>query len=124
MNQEINNVKSFDLGLVLAISTQRFLTDYHGMLELLEHLTNQKMFTSSIPEISSKASQYVLDVYPELAEASLVDGQLKEFHEIEAWINMQKAKFGDSLTLAPMPPGLYRGENLDGEKPARTHAHF
>lgn len=46
-------------------------------------------------------------LYPQLAEVSLVDGQIQNKKDAKKFVAAQKAKFGKRLPLSPMSQGLY-----------------
>jgi hypothetical protein len=99
--------KQFDLEVILTLSTKMLLTDMKTLHEALDYLAGKPIYSSQIPSALSVASKYVLEVYPQLAEVVLEEGQIRGASSLEEFITKQKTKYGDRLPLTPMAQGIY-----------------
>ena len=101
-----NNEKNFDLESVLSITTARLFTDTKKVYDILNYLTNSNIFTHQMPRAIKAAQHYILARYPQLEGV----GQyviINNYEDLKTFLNSQKAVFGNSFALSPMPREIY-----------------
>jgi len=110
MKQE-NNSRQFDLETVLTVTTHILLTNMGSVHDALNYLTGEDLYSHQLPRALGVASNYVLGLYPQLGEVNIVGGQMSSAAEVKKFTDEQKAKYGDILSLSPMPKGMYEAMN-------------
>lgn len=103
-----NNERNFDLGTVLTITSGGILfTNMDNVYDILNFLSNDKIYSHQIARIIKVAQVYVLEKYPKL------DGVGKDIifnseQDVKAFIDEQKIIYGDSFALSPMSEEMYQ----------------
>lgn len=95
------NEKVFDLGTVLTITSGRLFTDMYNVYYILNHLSNDRIYTHQIPQVMEIARLYVLERYPQLDGVGN-DIVISSEQDIKAFIDEQKGVYGDSFALSSM----------------------
>lgn len=96
-----NNEKNFDLGTVLTITSGRLFTDIDNVYDVLNYLSNDDIYTHQIPRIMQVAQSYVLGRQPQLDGVGK-DVVINNEQDVKAFIDGQKAIYGDSFGLSPI----------------------
>ena len=95
-------VRQFDLGAILNISTCRVFTNMDDVYDVLSYLMGEEVYTHQIPIVADEARPYVLALYPELNGVG-VNTVINNYDDAKAFVDEQKQIFGETLPLIPMP---------------------
>lgn len=76
--------KQFHISDVLSVTTGRLVSTRHmaGIYEILNHMTNDQLFTHQLPRASAECKPWLIRQYPQLAD---VDGGA-----LDAWFERQE----------------------------------
>lgn len=75
-----------------------------GLVLLLNYLTQDDLFTHQLPRAMDECHAYLAQSYPALPSIEPKPG---EGVPMEEWVAAIVAKYGEHVTLAPMPAGLH-----------------
>ena len=96
--------RQFHLGDILSITTECLVScsgkhPIDGVYDILNFMTGESLYTHQLPRVGKEAKPVLIMQHPQLAgvDASGVDGT-----NWRAWLDVQIAKFGESLPVAPM----------------------
>lgn len=103
--------RSFDLGDVLSITTGRPVSPRHmaGIYDILNFMTGESLFTHQLPRVIREAAPILLAQHPALAE--IAEPDFKSPDEVAPWLAAMKARYGETLEIAPM--GADQHERID-----------
>lgn len=98
------NAKNLDLYSILAITHHLpiHLTPY---LAILEFMTGEKLSAIEWPRAHAECADWLLEQYPQLRDVVMPDFAEGDEAAMDAWADEQKAKFGSTLPVLPLPPG-------------------
>ena len=99
------NVKWFDLGVILTITSNRKYAKLDDVCETLQFLINDLVYTHQLPRVADTVQPYILSLYPEL-EGVGVHEIIQSKEEALNFVASQKEIFGDSLPLSRLPEEL------------------
>ena len=102
-----NNERTFDLGTVLTVTSGRVFTSIDNFYDILNYLSNDKIYTHQIPRVITIAKSYVLERYPQLDGVGK-DVVINNKQDVETFIGEQKSIYGDSFVLSPMTGEIYQ----------------
>ena len=101
--------KEFHISDILSITTGRLVSTRHmeGVYDILNYMTRSELWTHQLPEAGELCAPYLLRQHPGLehVEELELSGVLKDDKEsiVEVWIKQQSIKFGEYLTVEPVP---------------------
>lgn len=97
--------KDFDLAVILTVTTGINLTDnFDDVYEMSYFIYNSNLIGSvNLQGMRSHMKKHILSIHPELKDIRLNFST----NEIDNWISIQKAKFGNTLPICRY------GESLD-----------
>ena len=98
---ENNDVRDFDLGIVLSITSERLLTDFNNIFDILNYLTVDDVYLHRVPVAIDVTKEYILLQYPEL-EGIGCDEVLLSEEDAKEFVKKQKEIFGNSIPLSPI----------------------
>ena len=102
-NQNISEeVRWFDLGIILSLTTYRMYAEMKDIQNALKYIVNDSIYTHQIPRVADLVGPYVLSLYPEL-EGIGVHDSVRGKEAVLEFVSSQKEIFGDSLPVAKMP---------------------
>lgn len=101
----------FHLSDILSITTGRMVSTrgMEGVLDILEHLTGEEIFTSQIPRTIEVCAPALLDQLPQLRGIEASNLNKRTF---EPWLAEQVRKFGENLEVLPLNQGQYEPRNV------------
>lgn len=91
--------RKFDLAVVLAIAKNRGLADMDSQRKALNYMTNRYLTDAMLKTAYSCCRWWLLTHYEQFIP---IDVPL-ERREYSSWIKAQKKRFGDTLTVWPLP---------------------
>lgn len=104
--------RDFDLGDILSITTGKLVSPRHvdGIYDILNYMTGDSLMTHQLPRGMTECQGPLLAQLPQLADIVTPD-----FHgskdEVYAWLDTQKAIYGDVLPVAPLAEGEHSFQN-------------
>lgn len=101
MENKKNNeeVRWFDLGVILSLTTYRMYAEMKDIQNALKYIVNDSVYTHQMPRVADLVRPYVLSLYPEL-EGVGVNENIRGKEEVLDFVSSQKEIFGDSLPVA------------------------
>ena len=110
-------MKRFDLGDVLSITAGPLVSTrgMDGIYDILNYMTGENLFTHQLPRAANTAKPFLLAQFPQLADIDMDDygrryeacggdkSRVEQF--VAEWLSEQKAKYGESLEVKPLPAG-------------------
>ena len=102
-----NNERNFDLGTVLTITSGRLFTSMDNVYDILNYLSNDKIYTHQIPRVMKIAQSHVLGRYPQLDGVGK-DAVINSEQDVKTFIDEQKGIYVDSFGLSPMFDEMYQ----------------
>lgn len=104
------STKQFHVGDVLSITTGRLVSPRHidGVYDILGYMTGESLFTHQLPRASDVCKPELLKQHPQLASVNTAGVNSKNW---QSWLNEQVAKFGEQLTVSPLPTNAYEAKN-------------
>lgn len=95
------STKVFSLGVVLTVTTGRFLVDDIGDLyDLLNHMTGDNLFTHQLPRAGEACQGALLAQHPQLKDVVVPD--LSTADGYRHWLAGQEQLFGAELPVEPL----------------------
>lgn len=93
--------RTFDLGDILTITTERLVSERYmtGVYDILNWMSGEKLLTHQLPRMVRKAKLSLLFQHPQLAE---VDPSSIDHDNWQQWLHEQKAKLGATLPVMPL----------------------
>lgn len=106
----MSGAKTFHLGDVLSITTEKLLSPRHieGVYDVLNHMTGERLFTHQLPRARMAMLPEILRQHPQLSE---VDVSAVTPENWRAQLDSLVAKHGAQVSLRPAPPGLYQRQH-------------
>lgn len=101
------NEKVFDLGTVLTVTSGKVFTEIDNVYDILNHLSNDSIYTHQISRLMQVAQPWVLAKYPQL-EGVGSDVIINNEQEAKMFVEKQKELFGNEFGLSPIPKELYQ----------------
>ncbi len=97
--------KNFHIGDVLSITTGCLVSPrkMEGVYDILNFMTGDNLFTHQLPRASDECKPYLFKQYPQLKD--VVDASSVTPENWQEWIDQQVARFGENLTVCPIPAG-------------------
>lgn len=118
-----NNEKAFDLGVVLSVATGRLFVEMDYLYDFFNYLTGDIIFIHQVPRLMKLVQPYVLGRFPQLSGVGL-EVAINDFDEAKAYVESIKPVFGETLSISPLPEGLWTHMDPDEdpfeEVPERT----
>ena len=109
--EQTPQTRTFDLGTVLTITTDRVLTDdFSNVYKILSFLTQEDLWTTQIPRAADAAKSYILQKYPQLAGVGEKE-KITTKEELAKFLAEKAEIFGNEFTFEPMTKLLY--EHMD-----------
>ena len=91
-------IKTFDLGKILNITTGNLFTNMDDVFEVMKFLFGRGCYIHELPKMRQIAQDYILSYYPELENVGKgVDPQSRE-----EFLNEQRKVYGNEFHLKPM----------------------
>lgn len=100
-----NNEKNFDLDVILTVTSGRLFTNIENLYDILNYLTNDKIYTHEIPYLMNIAKKYILSKYPQLVNVGR-DVAINNWQDIKNFIDEQKKIYGNSIRISPMQKNI------------------
>lgn len=92
----MSETKTFDLGAVLSVTTERLLTDIGNLYGVLGWMTEDEPFTHQLPRFNDECKPWLLRWFPELAQADEL------IHMLDVEINADGAERGVKTWLSKL----------------------
>ena len=99
----MSDEKTFDLGTVLSVTTERMLATCSQLYKILNWMTGDDIFTHQLPRVALECAPFILKQHPVLNEVETPD----ECDDWEAWLAVQRKKYGDEFAIKPLPKGAH-----------------
>lgn len=101
-------MKTFSLGAVLSVTTERLMADIGELYAILNYMTGDNLYTHQLPRVSRECRPFLLAQYPALADIDLSDVTCENWlvRLTELW-----AIHGKTLDVAPLPEHAH--ESID-----------
>lgn len=111
-------MKEFHLGDVLSITTHRLVSPRHmeGIYDILNFMTGDNLFTHQLPRASDECEPHLLEQFPQLKE---VDASGVNEENYQQWLADQVTKYGEKLTVKPLPTDVHEVKHPISKKPSR-----
>lgn len=102
-------MREFDLATILSVITGINLEeDFNKVFELAKYIYNDEFINdSAISYLRNDMKDYLISLYPELGELGYIP---QSIIYLELWIDMQKEKFGESLSIIPKEKSLKKNK--------------
>lgn len=102
--------RDFDLGDILSVTTGRLVSPRHmtGVYDILNFMTGDNLFTHQLPRASRECEPVLLLQHPQL---KAIDADPPGITDWAAWLDEQKAIYGDTLPVEPCGPRVH--ERID-----------
>lgn len=117
--------KDFDLGAILSITTKRLVANPADTEKVIKYLFGGETPLLGLVAVRNIARRHILKLYPDL-EYVVVD-KINSAEEAQAFVERQKANFGETLALKPIQNiDTYLDENQigsDNEPPYGIHRY-
>lgn len=98
--------RSFHLGDVLSLTTDRLVSPsgFGAVHELVEYMAGEPVWTHQIPRVADECKPSLLAQHPDLAAIEVPDFSPGENAkaEVEEWLALQVATFGDRREVEPL----------------------
>ena len=94
----MEEIKVFDLGTVLSVTTGRLLTHIDNVYKILNYMTRDNLFTHQLPRASREMIPIIFSQYPQLKELDASNVDTKNWKE---FLNNAIKKYGNSFTIIP-----------------------
>ena len=92
--------RAFPAGVVLTAMTGRMLCSVGELYDVLNFLTQDKLYTHQLVRASKECAPWLRRWFPQLAE---LDTSVVTPENWRAWLDEAIAKVGSSFTLRPIP---------------------
>lgn len=98
--------KDFDLGDILSVTTGLLVSPrlMDGVYDILNYMTEDSLFTHQLPRAAGECKEPLLTQHPQLRGVEAPD-EFTDGDHVFAWLDSQKAIYGDSLPVAPLGTG-------------------
>ena len=94
--------KRFSTAQVLTVVGDKMLCgDVGKVYEILDYLTNSKLWTHQLPDAARRCRPWILSQHPILKE---YDDSSVNPSNFRNWLKTQIQKYGDGFDLEPLPP--------------------
>ena len=105
---------NIDLSVVLSVTTGRLLSNTHvdGLYKILNHMTNDNLYTHVLPRASEACKPEILRQHPALAEIVIADDY--KFADAAAcvkYVDDLRDKYGSELDIEPLPDGTWESKD-------------
>lgn len=99
------NIRTFDLGDVLSVTTGKLVspTKIRGVYEILNYMTGDNLFTHQLPRASRECEPELLRQHPQLRNVD--SSGVHDPATAKAFLAEQKKRFGERLSVLPLPLG-------------------
>lgn len=103
--------KRFHLGDVLTVTTGCLVSPRHmgGVYDVLNWMTGDNLFTHQLPRAMDECEPHLKAQHPDLAaiEVPAFDGDDRDVlkAQVDAWLAVQVARFGEYRDVAPLGVG-------------------
>lgn len=99
--------KQFHISTVLSVTTGKMLSleGMSGIYHILNYLTGVTIYTHQIPRAMDACKPWLLQKYPNLADVNALGIDVSN---LSRWVAEQEIKFGESLSLEPLPSFEYK----------------
>jgi hypothetical protein len=94
------DTKTFDLGTVLSVTTEKLLTNIGNLYDILGWMTEDEPFTHQLPRFNEECKPWLLRQYPQL---SAVDASGVTPDNWGDFLQRHKALLGDSFEVERIP---------------------
>lgn len=126
MNDDRAKTRTFPLGTVLSVTTERLVSPDHidGVYKILNFMTGDKLWTHQLPRAGRECRPHLLRQHPQLdgpdmdAAVAELDRSLEgvEDHDecnevVRRWVAGMERRFGKAMDVSPIPTGDYEGKN-------------
>ncbi len=98
---ENNEMREFDLGAILNVSSGKLFTNINDVFEVLNYLTGRELVVNDFADLKDIVMSHVLELHPELKGVG-TDVVIEEYDDAQKFVNEQKKIFGDKLSLTPL----------------------
>lgn len=109
--------KDFDLGAILSITTGRLVANPADTEKIIKYLFGGETPLLGLVAVRDIARRHILELYPKLE--GVVVGEINSAEEAQAFVEKQKANFGETLALKPIQNKNQIGS--DNELPYGIH---
>ncbi len=102
--------KQFHIGDVLSVTTGHLVSPRHmdGIYDILNFMTGDNLFTHQLPRASDECKPHLLEQHPQLND---VDASGVTSENWQKWLDQQVARFGEKLSVRPIPEGRHEFRN-------------
>ena len=102
--------KQFHIGDVLSITTGHLVSPrgMEGIYDILNFMTGDNLFTHQLPRASEECKPYLLAQHPQIKD---VDASGVTHVNWQRWLDQQVARFGEKLSVHPIPEGQHKFRN-------------
>ncbi len=98
--------RHFHIGDILSITGEKLVSPrlIEGVYDICNFMTGDSLFTHQLPRAHDVCGPELLHQHPQLAG---VDESSVNSQTWRAWLDEQIAKFGETLSVSPLPEGIW-----------------
>jgi hypothetical protein len=102
--------REYDLGDILSVTTDRLVSPRHvdGLYDLLGFMVGEPVWTHQLPRASRECKPDLLKQHPQLRQVVVPEWEFGPEDDakaiVYAWLDEQKAIYGDTLPVTPLGP--------------------
>jgi len=110
LKKEEEMEKQFHIGDVLSITTGHLVSPRHidGIYDILNFMTGDSLFTCQLLRAFDECKPHLLEQHPQLND---VDASGVTPENWQEWLDQQVARYGENLTVRPIPEGRHEFRN-------------
>lgn len=107
--REYAPLKEFDLATILSITTGRLLCPIDNVYEILNHMTDDNLYTHQLPRAREICGPVLVLRFPFLADI-IYPEELVSINEINAFLDKWTAFVGNSFSVWPLDAGVWKSK--------------